>query len=1237
MKKKLGLDLGTNSLGWGIVTDDGIEDCGVVVFEQGIPMQKGSEAPQSPAADRTALRAARRLKFRRRLRKYHTLKLLIENGMCPLSSAGLQKWIKTGKFPASEPSFISWLNSSRENNPYYFRAKAASELIPPWELGRALFHIAIRRGFKSSKKDGGTDDKETGEVKGKIANLKEILDKTGQTLGQYLYEQFSHDVKIRGDIRCGRVEHYIPEFKKICEVQKIPEGLQRKLYHALFMQRPLRSQKHLTGYCPLEKKNRRCLIAHPLFERYRMLSFINTIQIRLENEGDLRVLSPEERRSLEGVFLYKSPTFKFERLKKHLIKNHFRGQNPEFNYRDDQTVASSSLTYRLQEIMGCDDLFSWHHDYIDRKGKTKRMDYQAIFDGIKYFSQDYDDDAPDAFGIFATERLGLSPEKAAELEKIKVPSGYARYSLKAIRKIVPFLEEGYIERYAVYLAKLPDIFGEDFFISHKAEILADFGQCVKDYLWEKENLSDRERFRLLPLSDRFKQLLEEKWKIAPEKRELLYDFREPSNYEDCPKSDLLPRIKLGMLYNPMAHRSLTVMRHLVNYLRVTGKIDESTEIHVELAREVNDKNHRCAWREYQKQNEKERQNAIRAFAEHGIPDPTDEQIMCWMLWEEQNHICLYTGRKIESGEIFRTSEHPTVDIEHTIPRSMGGHNGRENLTLCDSKYNRDVKIGKLPVDCPNYESPTARYEKSILDNLISSGLYQNWEEAEKNYAASSARAKSASPVAKSAARQKMLLQRFTVDYWRNKMKTFEMKREDVSQFSKRQLAATGIMSRHALQFLKSTYPSVYANSGTITAFAREAWGLKRQYEVKDRSDHTHHALDAIVVAALDRRTLSKISAAFHEDELNRNNKDVLSISYPWKNFPADVHNALENIFIKNLMKHNETKQTKKNNVHLASPIQLADGRVLKKVKGRGDTVRGALHDQTYYGCILDKSGNKRYVLRKPLNADNFSNMESFEKIVDVNVRQAVIEQMSDLQRKASVQGEKFDFKTAMDNDFRMKTKSGKFDGPVIRRVRVFCDNIQNPIRVKAQTYVSPKEHKQYYYADTAKGSNFMVALYLPENEPTNTRRYRYELVSLWDWAREHRQSDYVPMQKRQEYGRFVGFINPGVSVLFYKNSPDELRNLSKHELQKRFYKVTEFKKDGRIELRWHREARAKKDVQEDMKAKFNVTTSSKLPFEASYFLLSLSARTYQGHTLFEGIDFDVAPDGQIRFREETSC
>ena len=59
------------------------------------------------------------------------------------------------------------------------------------------------------------------------------------------------------------------------------------------------------------------------------------------------------------------------------------------------------------------------------------------------------------------------------------------------------------------------------------------------------------------------------------------------------------------------------LRKLVNDLRKSGKIDEKTEIHIELARSVNDKATRMAINEMQRHNEKQRKQAIDEFAEYG--------------------------------------------------------------------------------------------------------------------------------------------------------------------------------------------------------------------------------------------------------------------------------------------------------------------------------------------------------------------------------------------------------------------------------------------------------------------------------------------------------------------------------------------------------------------------------------------------------------------------------------------
>lgn len=162
MAKILGLDLGTNSIGWAIVEKDVSEftlvDKGVRIFSEGVKSEKGIES--SRAAERTAFRSARKLKYRRKLRKYETLKVLAENNMCPLSIDEVEEWKKSGfkKYPLN-PEFLRWLRTDEDEkiNPYVFRDKASKQKVSLFELGRAFYHIAQRRGFLSNRLDQSGD------------------------------------------------------------------------------------------------------------------------------------------------------------------------------------------------------------------------------------------------------------------------------------------------------------------------------------------------------------------------------------------------------------------------------------------------------------------------------------------------------------------------------------------------------------------------------------------------------------------------------------------------------------------------------------------------------------------------------------------------------------------------------------------------------------------------------------------------------------------------------------------------------------------------------------------------------------------------------------------------------------------------------------------------------------------------------------------------------------------------
>ena len=243
MKKRiLGIDTGTNSLGWAVVDkhENGVFsliDKGCLIFPEGVKIEKGIES--SKAADRTSHRALRKKYFRRRIRKIEVLKVLVEYDWCPfLSPEALHLWHVKKEYPMDE-AFISWqrTNENHDKNPYYYRHICLHEKLNLNErtdrfvLGRAMYHLAQRRGFLSNRLEQGNEE-EMGKVKEGISSLsKSMTDKGCEYLGDYFYKIYKekrNKEKIRTRYT-DREEHYKKEFYAICKQQNLTNEQVSKL------------------------------------------------------------------------------------------------------------------------------------------------------------------------------------------------------------------------------------------------------------------------------------------------------------------------------------------------------------------------------------------------------------------------------------------------------------------------------------------------------------------------------------------------------------------------------------------------------------------------------------------------------------------------------------------------------------------------------------------------------------------------------------------------------------------------------------------------------------------------------------------------------------------------------------------------------------------------------------------------------------------------------------------------
>ena len=133
----------------------------------------------------------------------------------------------------------------------------------------------------------------------------------------------------------------------------------------------------------------------------------------------------------------------------------------------------------------------------------------------------------------------------------------------------------------------------------------------------------------------------------------------------------------------------------------------------------------------------------------------------------------------------------------------------------------------------------------------------------------------------------------------------------------------------------------------------------------------------------------------------------------------------------------------------------------RQLYAQGDTARGALHQQTFYGAI-ERQGEVRYVVRKPLGQLQPSDVD---KIVDDAVRQKVKEAIKAV-----------GFKTAMDTESHPIWMNEQKRVP-IRKVRIFAGkNISpKPLGGKKHRDLSALPHKRPVYV--SYGSNYCMAVY----------------------------------------------------------------------------------------------------------------------------------------------------------------
>lgn len=711
----------------------------------------------------------------------------------------------------------------------------------------------------------------------------------------------------------------------------------------------------------------------------------------------------------------------------------------------------------------------------------------------------------------------------------------------------------------------------------------------------------------------------------------LDNLYHPSDIDAYPKAGRAAdgRVYLGSpmtnsVRNPMAMRALHQLRKLVNELISEGAIDEDTVINIELARELNDANKRKAIQKWQKQLEAEREaNAkeiIKLYKDATGREiaPNENDLLKFKFWKEQEGRCIYTGRQISITDFI--GPNPKFDIEHTLPRSISEDNSDMNKTLCNMHYNREVKRNRIPYDLEgDYEDILSRIEhwKERYESLA-----KQMEDITKRVKAASTKE------AKDTQIEKRHLIRLEYDYWKGKYERFTME-EVKSGFKNSQKVDIGIISKLSRAYLNSVFPKVYSVKGGIVAEFRKSWGLV-DYELdengkkildpvhnrpipkpKDRSNHSHHCQDAVVIACMSKQKYDLVAHAWGLEEKGRKEEadKVLEKAKPWKRFTEDVRNIPNEILVYHHTPDHVGKLSKKK--------WRKRGKVQRNSKGeviylQGDAARGSLHKDTFYGAILRDSVDKKtgemitdsngepvqkvkYVVRKELSSVDDANLKN---IVDDRVREIVTEarkvekelqkEISELKKQrtraeaeeeAAIDVHINALKQRIDNElYVIPPKQGKDKFTPIKKVRLFQPTVTDPIHLKPHTHPSRHEHKANYHV--MNDGNYMVAVYEGEKKRKQVRDF--EILTMLDAANGatiKSLKDGLPIRCT---------LVKGDLVLFYEQSREELKSLSDEKRNTRLYQLVKFDKSGRLYFRPHTEARPATELTEKSTFDFDV-------------------------------------------------
>jgi len=625
-----------------------------------------------------------------------------------------------------------------------------------------------------------------------------------RTLGEYLSKLPHHMAKrnrIRngGHLRTDR-EMYQDELNQIWEEQKkhhpvLSENVKEQIEHIIFFQRPLKLKEDRVGKCSLEPRNKRAQIARLEYQQFRYLQDINNLQYLDLFENKWIALNAEQKEKLKVLFETK-PAITFANIRRELKLD----KSDEFNLEHGNKKLKGNITAcEMRKVLPqWDDL---SHD-----------DQLALVEDMLTIHKKA------ALKTRLINHWNFDVRTAVMLCLVEFEPGYGSHSLKAIHKLLPFLEKG-----AKYSKKEGD----------------EAAGAIQLAGYKQEDEEAIERLGMPPKTP-----------------------------------------------NPIVNKGLHELRRVVN--AVIAEYGKPDKIRIEMARDLEMNTIRYeSFTMQQKENTKANDEATKLYQEMGkkyphlhlskYPSHTDK--LKYRLWKDQNGWCAYDllGTEILAAELFSAD----IEIDHILPYSQSLDDSYMNKVVCRVRENR-IKGQRTPIDAFGSEK-----EKW---NQITHRL-EKWAKVRRPQ--------------KGSGKNRKLKTYCLVDTLKSKKNRFYMTAADVQKrdFISSQLNDTRYISKVALEYLKPLGADINVTKGRMTGWLRHQWNLNsligQDKKNKDRVDHRHHTIDALVTACIDRtfyQDLIKLAKGLEKEKSQFTPKDIHTDT-PWPNLRNDLNETLEKMIV----------------------------------------------------------------------------------------------------------------------------------------------------------------------------------------------------------------------------------------------------------------------------------------------------------------------------------------------------